>query len=265
MARITIQTNLRYAVPSPSSLLLQIEAAPEPAQTIESSTLTVETPLDWHVIPGEAGLGQRRWAHISDEFACRYHAVVRVDRPDPALATLSADPVASLSGEVTPYLMPSRYCHPETFLCFIPKQFGAHSGGALIAEMADWIAANFTYDNGASTASTTATDSFHARAGVCRDYAHVLIAMARAVGIPARMASVYAATVTPPDFHAVAEVYLDGAWHLIDPTGMSKASEMVLIGVGRDAAEVSFMTSYGQMDLITQTVHVAAEDQTGGR
>ncbi|MEJ8561628.1 hypothetical protein QTO30_10635 [Yoonia sp. GPGPB17] len=68
--------------------------------------------------------------------------------------------------------MPSRYCHPEAFLTFVPMQFGDLSGGALITKMADWIDRHFTYDNGASAAVTTATDSFHAKAGVCRDYAH---------------------------------------------------------------------------------------------
>jgi transglutaminase-like putative cysteine protease len=62
--------------------------------------------------------------------------------------------------------------------------------------------------------------------------------------------------VDPPDFHAVAEIWLEGAWHLVDATGMARASEMVVIGVGRDAADVSFLTSFGQADMLTQTVNV---------
>ena len=61
----------------------------------------------------------------------------------------------------------------------------------------------------------------------------------------------------PQDFHAVAEVYLEGQWHLVDPTGMAKASEIARIGVGRDAADVSFMTSYGSMSLKKQAVNVS--------
>ena len=80
--------------------------------------------------------------------------------------------------------------------------------------------------------------------------------MARAVGIPARYASVYAPNVTPQDFHAVAQVYLDGAWHFVDPTGMAHASDTLLIGVGRDAADVSFLTSFGAIELVKQAIEV---------
>ena len=258
MLRISIHTHLRYAMREPVSLLLQIEAVPDATQVIESSALTVATPVTWNVIPGDDRIGERRWGSVDDIFDCTYRALVFVDRPIVQLAALQATPLLTLPGDVTPYVMPSRYCHPEAFFAFVPMQFGDLTGGALIAQMAEWIEANFTYDNNASTAATSATDSFHAMAGVCRDYAHVLIAMARSVGIPARMASVYAPGVDPPDFHAVAEVYLEGSWHLVDPTGMAHPTEMVRIGVGRDAADVSFMTSYGQMDLLEQSVHVTA-------
>ena len=84
----------------------------------------------------------------------------------------------------------------------------------------------------------------------------MLIAFARAAGIPARFVSAYAPNVTPQDFHAVAEVYLEGGWHLIDATGMAQASDIARICVGRDAADASFMTSYGWMELREQSVDV---------
>lgn len=109
---------------------------------------------------------------------------------------------------------------------------------------------------GVSDENTMASDTYLARQGICRDYAHVLIALARAADIPARFASVYAPSVEPPDFHAVAEVYLGGAWHLVDPTGMAQADEMAVIGVGRDAADVAFMNIHGMSELVSQNVSV---------
>ena len=254
---ISIQAILKYETPAACSLLLQIEAAQDASQVCETSNLAVRPDVAWNIISGEDDIGVRRWGRISGVFDCSYRAQVRVNRPPVNLPTLHAHPVAQLPNDATKFLMPSRYCHPETFLAFVPKQFGNLNGGPLIQQMADWIAAHFTYDNSASTAVTTATESFDKRAGVCRDYAHVLIAMARSVGIPARMASVYAPDVSPQDFHAVVEVFLDGAWHFVDPTGMANPTEIVRIGVGRDAADVSFMTSYGWMELIFQSVEVA--------
>jgi transglutaminase-like putative cysteine protease len=65
--------------------------------------------------------------------------------------------------------------------------------------------------------------------------------------------------VTPQDFHAVAEVYLGGSWHLIDPTGMADADTMARIGVGSDASSVAFLTSFGSMELVNQSVSVTRQ------
>ena len=93
----------------------------------------------------------------------------------------------------------------------------------------------------------------------------MLITLARAAAIPERFASVYAPDVTPQDFHAVAEVFLadssggpnrGGAWHLVDATGMADAGEIAKIGIGRDAADVSFLTSYGFADFRDKSIVV---------
>ncbi|MDV3455787.1 transglutaminase family protein [Sphingomonas sp. HF-S4] len=99
---------------------------------------------------------------------------------------------------------------------------------------------------------------FIRREGVCRDYAHVMITLARAAGVPARIASVYALGVEPQDFHAVAEIFLGGEWHLVDATGMAEEGAMAKIGVGRDAADVSFLTVFGTAVMNGQSVKVAA-------
>ena len=122
--------------------------------------------------------------------------------------------------------------------------------------MRDWIESRFTYVAGTSNVDTGALDSFVERRGVCRDYTHVMIALARAAHIPARMASVYALGVEPMDFHAVAEVYLDGDWHMVDATGMTRPSGCARICIGRDAADIAFLTAYREIQLIDQSVTV---------
>ena len=259
---ISIQTHLVYSAASPCNLLLQIEAAQDAEQHDLDAELTIRPSVENSVVQGEEQIGKRRWIRVENEFDCKYSARVQVRRAAVDLGSYQATPLSLIPGDVTKFLMPSRYCHPEAFLDFIPRQFGQISGGPLIADMSGWIKNHFVYDNGASHTSTTATDSFARRTGVCRDYAHVLIAMSRAVGIPARFVSVYAPDVVPQDFHAVAEVYLEGCWHLVDPTGMTNVPDIVRIGVGRDAADVSFMTSYGSMVLKQQSVQVSRLEQT---
>ena len=96
------------------------------------------------------------------------------------------------------------------------------------------------------------------RAGVCRDFAHLGITFARALGIPARAVSAYALDLNPPDFHAVFEVYLDNTWWLIDPTRLAPIEGIVRIGSGRDASDIAFLTSDKQCQVLSQVINVKA-------
>lgn len=255
--RLSINTHLLYRALQPCDLLLQIELFSDGAQQVSNAQIRFDSASTHHSIVGEEGLGTRRWVQASKQFECHYEAEVTVTRNAPTLESLPLTSRVSLPSETVKYLLPSRYCHPEVFLEFVSTQFADQKGGALVVAMSDWIKDNFTYDSMASNAGTTATDSFNSLSGVCRDYAHVLITLVRAAGIPARFVSVYAPNVIPKDFHAVVEVYLNGAWHLVDPTGMEKPANMVRICVARDAADASFMTSYGWMTLVEQSVLVS--------
>lgn len=257
---LSIQTHLLYATSQPCDLLLQVEAFSDGAQQCHEAQLTLDYVSVHREISGEEGMGTRRWIKAGPRFECRYTALVEVTRPAIALNGLGQTPWVEIPSEVVKYLMPSRYCQSELFLDFVSSQFRDMSGGDLIENMSHWIYTNFTYDNGISHAGTSATDSFGSQAGVCRDYAHVLISLARAAGIPARFVSVYAPDVVPQDFHAVVEVYLEDAWYIVDPTGMANPTEIIRICVGRDASDASFLTSYGWMDLIEQSVDVRRAD-----
>jgi len=181
---------------------------------------------------------------------------VTVDRASTDVASLPMTPTHQLPGDGVRYLMASRYCPSDEFQTFAMSEFTGLSGGALIASMRDWIADKVAYVPGSSGPHTTALDTFVQRQGICRDFAHVMITLSRAMAIPARIASVYAPDVEPQDFHAVAQVYLDGAWHLVDPTGMSRAGDTVIVGIGADAADVAFLTSYGPAHMQRQVVQV---------
>ncbi len=256
--RLSIDVRLSYATSQPCDILLQIEAGSDAQQTCHHPQITFDQDTTYREVSDDQGVGIRRWVSAGPSFECRYQAAVEVHRERPNWGQLAQTAWAELSGDTIQYLMPSRYCHSDQFLDFVGNQFAGLTGGDLIAAMSDWIFRNFTYDLSSSHVGTTATDSFVSMRGVCRDYAHVLITLARAAGIPSRFVSVYAPDVKPQDFHAVVEVYLEGCWHLIDPTGMANAAEIVRICVGRDAADASFMTSYGWMELKEQRVQVTS-------
>ncbi|HWT13070.1 MAG TPA: transglutaminase family protein, partial [Allosphingosinicella sp.] len=186
----------------------------------------------------------------------RYRATVEVGRPSVDLAELAIAPLRELPGEVIPYIWPSRYCEADRFETFVARRFGRHEGGAKVAAMAEWIRSRLDYRSGSSDSTTTAADTFVSREGVCRDYAHLLAAFARAAAVPARLVSAYALKVDPPDFHAVVEVWLGGGWRLVDPTGMAPPDGLVRVCVGRDATDIAFLTSFGEAEMRAQSVAV---------
>ncbi|MFM5906758.1 MAG: transglutaminase-like domain-containing protein [Novosphingobium sp.] len=255
--RLSIETELDYSFERRSAVLLQIEAAMVPGQRVEKHAIAL-TPVEHFArIPGHDGSGDRIWLDVESRLHVTYRAEVAVERAVADLASLSAVEPHLLPGEVVEYLMPSRYCQADLFENLVSSEFAGLSGGAMVAAMRDWIAGHFTYAPGASTSATSALESYVQRRGVCRDYAHMLITLARAGNIPARQVSVYAPDVTPPDFHAVAEVYLGGGWHIVDATGMAVASDIARIGTGRDAADTSFLTHYANATLNWQQVRVS--------
>lgn len=254
--RLQINVQLDYSLSRACDLLLQIEAAAIPEQRIEQAHLGLSPAEHFARVPAQDHVGERIWLRTDSRFLVDYRAVVSIERIVRDVATLPALPPHRLPGETVQYLLPSRYCPSHQFTDFVENKFGALSGGVKLIAMHDWVAAHLSYVPGSSHSETNAADTFHSGQGVCRDYAHLLITLARAGEIPARFAAVYAPGVTPPDFHAVAEVFLGGEWHLVDATGMAKEAEMAKIGIGRDSGDVAFLTAFGPLIFNSQNVAV---------
>lgn len=256
--KLQIDVALEYDFPARSAVLLQLEAAMIPEQFIENAYIDISPTEHFARVDGQDCIGERIWLNVQGELSVRYTAQVAIDRIVSDLAALHAVPPHMLPGETVQYMLPSRYCPSDRLLTFVESRFAGTEGGARATAIQDWISANFTYRPGTSTATTGALDTLVSREGVCRDFAHVMIALLRASAIPARFVSVYAPGVEPQDFHAVAEVFLDGTWYLADPTGMASPEAMAKIGVGRDAADVPFLTAYGSCELKRQEIEVSA-------
>ncbi len=258
---LALEVDMTYQIGPSRFVMLAIEAARTAGQTVLEEDLSIDdASLDR--IPGESGVGTRIWAHLaSRELRLRYRAEVEVTEGDVSLRDLCAHPVHELPAEAFTYLRPSRFCQSDEFVGFAANRFGALKGGAKIAAIRDWVAREVRYSPATSDAQTTVLDTFARREGVCRDFAHLVCALSRASGIPARYASAYGLGVDPPDFHAVAQVWLEGEWHLVDATRMCCTAEMVMIGVGRDAFDAPFMETEDDANLLEQRVAVSRTSQ----
>lgn len=254
--RIEIYVEMAYEIGPSRMAMLAIEAASTAGQTVISDRLDLDS-ASLHRIAGESEVGTRIWLRLEQQaLRLSYRAEVEVTRRDTRLENVPADPVHALPAVVFTYLRPSRFCQSDEFVGFVANRFGTLEGGAKIAAIRDWVACEVRYLQATSDTQTTVVDTFARREGVCRDFAHLVCALSRAAGIPARYASAYGPDVDPPDFHAVAQVWLDGDWHVVDATGMSTAADMVLIGVGRDAFDAPFMETDDEAHLVSQTVLV---------
>jgi len=114
----------------------------------------------------------------------------------------------------------------------------------VLEKISSWVGTRLSYVPGSSDPIDGAADTLLAGSGVCRDYAHLVIALLRSVNVPARLVSVYAPGCQPMDFHAVAEALVDGRWQVVDATCLAPRQSMVRIATGRDAADTAWLDNH---------------------
>jgi transglutaminase-like putative cysteine protease len=158
-------------------------------------------------------------------------------------------------------LRQSRFCQSDALAGFAAVEFASLEPGSDVGRaVASWVFERLAYEPGSSGPLDTAVDTLLSGSGVCRDFAHLTIALCRALGIPARLAAVYAPGLSPMDFHAVVELRQGGAWEVHDPTRLAPRSSLVRIATGRDAADTAFATTLsGTIELVSQSVFAVVE------
>jgi transglutaminase-like putative cysteine protease len=263
MIRIDLRIGLRYEIDAGGAdFVFNIHAAQTPRQTLSAETLHLDPPLAT-TLHTDAVTGNRRLRLRAPAGALRlaYAVVVELDhyRTDPAQLTEVA--VQDLPPQVLGYLYPSRYCQSDRLSRLAADEFGTlPRGHARVQAIADWVHRRVIFTPNSSNASTSALDTLVARAGVCRDFAHLMIALCRAVGVPARFVTGTDCgaepALGPSDFHAYVEAYLGHRWVIFDPAGTGIPMGYLRIGTGRDAADVAFATVFG--GVVTHAPKVSA-------
>lgn len=169
-------------------------------------------------------------------------------------------PDRSWPAERIEYIRPSRYAESDRLAAISHHAFGDRGGKDLLDAVSSWVGVRLAYVSGSSRPTDGAVDTYLARQGVCRDFAHLAVALLRARNVPARLAAVYAPGLQPMDFHAVTEVWVEDDWHVIDPTALAPRGSLVRIATGRDAADTAFMTvQSGRVDLLAVQVSAVTD------
>ena len=192
--------------------------------------------------------------HVCTAPPGRLHLSVRRRGRRLAHAPAMVDPVDDIV-----YRRPSRYAESDELGPTAWGEFSMLAGKQLLDAVSSWVGTQLFYVSGSSRHTDGATQTLLARQGVCRDFAHLVIALLRARNVPARLVAVYAPGLSPMDFHAVVEAAIDGQWRVVDATTLAPRETLVRIATGRDASDTAFLTvQSGRADLVTMRVNATA-------
>ncbi len=187
----------------------------------------------------------------------RHDALVAVSSlPDSRVMSGQLLPVGQLPFELLRYTLPSRYCDSDKLMNFAWQQFGQVTHGLpRVQAICDWVHNNIEYRFMSGRSDLSASEVIQRTYGVCRDFAHVAIALCRAFNLPARYVTGHLPDIghvdpgTPMDFHAYCEVYLGQEWLTFDPRYNVPRIGRVKVAHGLDAVDGAFATIYGEANL----------------
>ncbi len=189
--------------------------------------------------------------HLSVQYRVQVSDMVDTDLNAPLTQ------VQHLPTEVLHYLLPSRYCQSDELSALALSIVGNASPGYWQASLIrTWVHQNVRYESGSSNSFTTALETLNTRCGVCRDFAHLGIALCRAINIPARMVVGFLHQLQPMDLHAWFEAYIGSRWYTFDATEPVTRGNRIVVAYGRDAADVALATMFGTFTLQNMFVAV---------
>ena len=248
--KFNVFSEMEYVVQSASTLILNVNALRTPHQAVLNETFIIDPYLKAEelVIPSTENRLQRFEITEPGNIKVTYKATVDNSYTLSNHRDEEEIPVAHLEPSILPYLYPSRYCQSDKLYRLANNMFGhIDNPFSQVMALTDWIYNNVQYLSGSTNSQTSAYDTVTEQAGVCRDFAHLGIALCRALTIPARYFTGYAYRLKPQDFHACFEAYLGGHWVLFDATKLVPLNGLIKIATGRDAADAAIANIFGDV------------------
>lgn len=232
----TVTSHLDLTLSGPTKLVYSVAvAAGAPVETELLSVVADGKPVE----PKELVDANGTRLHVVETSAqlvsLDYRAVVDGQFAIPAVDEL----------DLITYLRPSRYCESDSLGPTAASEFAGLQDEPLLAAVGNWVSDKLDYAAGSSLPTDGAVRTLLGRQGVCRDFAHLSIALLRALNVPARMAAVFAPGLSPMEYHAVCEAYVNGVWYVVDATHLAPRQSLLRVATGRDAADTAFLTNLG--------------------
>lgn len=249
--RFKVFSNVEYEVHNESTIILNIHALQTTHQTVIEETFSTTPYIKAEELLSDHG--ENRFMRLEIPDSCilniEYSAIVDTTFELIGFEALTDVPISRMDPYILPYLYPSRYCQSDKLYRLANNKFG-NIGNAYerVLALTEWIHRNVEYLSGLTNSQTSAYDTVTEQAGVCRDFAHLGIALCRALTIPARYFTGYSYKLDPPDFHACFEAYMGGKWVIFDATMIAPLNGLVKIASGRDAADAAIASIFGNVN-----------------
>ena len=244
---------MTLACPGPTPLVCMMSVQADRCQDLlapEAATTTPNIPTStYHDLYGN--LCRRMTAPAGDLTLWGDATIRDTGLHDPVLPDAQEVPVAALPNECIVYLLGSRYCETDRLSQAAWDLFGhVKPGWTRVQAICDYVHGHIKFDYQSARSTRTAFDAFEEQIGVCRDFAHLAVALCRCMNIPARyvnghLGDIGVPVVDPMDFSAWIEVYLSSGWTTFDPRNNIPRIGRIVVARGRDAADVPMIMSFG--------------------
>jgi transglutaminase-like putative cysteine protease len=255
---LRVGCSLAYEATGPAMLLLNLQPCPSRNHAIVFEALTLGDRLRTDEFQDSHGNRVHRVQLAPGSNLFRHDAIVRVSsQPDNHdLSDRTAYLPAQLPPALLRYTLPSRYCDSDKLTNFAWEKFGqVEHGWPRVQAISRWLHDNIEYRYMSGRADLSAGDVLQRGYGVCRDFAHLAIALNRCFNVPARYVTGHLPDIGFPDpsghmdFHAYAEVYLGGEWFTTDARFHVPRIGRVKVACGQDAVDGAFSTIFGGANL----------------
>jgi transglutaminase-like putative cysteine protease len=254
--RTSCDLAFNISVPTPFVLMLRPRSGAQ--QWIAREDYRLQPTVPVFEFPDDHGNLCQRLIAPAGWFSVRTSAeVMTADYVDQAFGAPFIE-IQNLPDPVLSYLLPSRYCESDRFGQMATEITAGHLPGYdQVMAIVTWLRSNISYAPGSGDIAVSAAEVNSRQVGVCRDLAHLGIALCRSLSIPARMVVGYLYGLEPMDLHAWFEAYVGGRWYTFDATQPVLKGGYVSVGYGRDAADVAVYNQFGPSVYPTsQTVRV---------
>jgi transglutaminase-like putative cysteine protease len=250
---------ISYDCPQPTPMILQLSVHPSRVGDLENpDRIRLDPPLPantyhdsfgnfCHVI--SAGAGRLT---MSTDFVARDDGT-----PDPIAPQAMQHALEDLPVDVLIFLLGSRYCETDRLMTTAWSLFGqVPKGWPLVQAICDFVHGRIAFNYSHANPTRTAFDAYTEQRGVCRDFAHLAVALCRCMNIPARYCTGYLGDIgvpadpAPMDFSAWFEAYLGERWYTFDARHNAPRIGRILMARGRDATDVALVTSFGPCTMV---------------